>query len=141
MEEGQGDTTAVTVMKDSTIPFRVYTSKEEEDIHQMLVTELRRELGLADNALGNRLVEKIIQQSGFDSKKARCIIPQYKAKIKNKYPHERDELIILDYLDDEDYHRTNEPNFDMPAKRNELRNEVPRRIAYLVFAPYRPSLD
>ena len=75
MEEGQGDTTAVTVMKDSTIPFRVYTSKEEEDIHQMLATELRRELGLADNALGNRLVEKIIQQSGFDSKKARCIIP------------------------------------------------------------------
>jgi hypothetical protein len=114
---------------------------KEDTHHQMLARQLRQELGLADNALGNGVVEKIIQQSGVDSKKARYVIPQYKALIKSMYPDERDELIILDYLDDEDYHMSNKPSFDMPAKRNKLRNNVPRQIAYLVFTPYRPRLD
>ncbi len=104
-------------------------------------TDLRVELGLADNSLGNMIVNKLLKHSGNSIEKARATIESYKQVIKAKYPNEHEELILINYMEDKEYHETNRVNFDVPAKRYEAMNSVPRYIAYMVYAPYRPSLD
>ena len=106
-----------------------------------LSKELRMELGLADNALGNAVVTKIIKQASGDSKLAKKIIPVYRTAIKEQYPDDLDELIIIDYMDDEEYHKTRAHNMKRPACRNEIRNNVPKTVLYMQHSCYRPSLE
>lgn len=106
-----------------------------------LSNELRMELGLANNALGNAVVTKIIKQASGDSNLAKKIIPGYRKAIKEQYPDEFDELIILDYMDDEEYHKTSAPNMKRPACRYDVRNNVPKTVVYMQHSCYRPSLE
>jgi hypothetical protein len=114
---------------------------QSADTITALTNELRMELGLADNALGNAVVTKIIKQASGDSKLAKKIIPGYRTAIKEQYPDELDELIILDYMDDEQYHKTSAPNMKSPACRYEVRNNVPKTVVYMQHSCYRPSLE
>ena len=111
------------------------------DTYNALSRELRTDLGLADNTLGNAVVTKIIKQARGDGRLAKKIIPHYKTAIKKQYPDELDELIILDYMDDEECHKTNAPSMKRPACRYEVRNNVPKTVVYMQHSCYRPSLE
>ncbi len=103
--------------------------------------DLMVELGVADNDLGKMILDKLVKHSSNDVEKARAIINSYKETIQTRYPDEPFDLIIINYMEDEEFHKTNKVSFDKLAKRYEVRNSVPCQIAYLVYAPYRPSLD
>ena len=111
------------------------------DTYTALSRELRMELGLADNSLGNAVVTKIIKQARGDGKLAKKIIPRYRTAIKKRYPDDLDELIILDYTYDEECHKTSAPSMKRPACRYEVRNNVPKTVVYMQHSCYRPSLE
>jgi len=118
--------------------------KAEKQLHTKAkqgFADLMVELGLADNSLGKMIIDKLVKHSGNNVEKARAIIDSYKETIRTRYPDEHLHLIIIDFMEDEGFHKTNKVNFATPAKRYEVMNSVPCQIAYLVYAPYRPALD
>ena len=106
------------------------------DVSEKLEKELRQRYRLAENRFGNRIIEKVIQQSNRSLSKARTILPQYMKRMKGIYPKVYEELIILKFMDD----LSCEDDVTL-YKKNQLIKTVPQVIAYMKKTRYRPRLD
>lgn len=106
------------------------------DVREKLEKELRQRYRLAENRFGNRIIEKVIQQSNRSLSKARTILPQYMKRMKDIYPKVYEELIIQKFMDD----LSSEDDVTL-YKTNQLIKTVPQVIAYMKRTRYRPRLN
>ena len=118
----------------------IMNSKDDDltstNVSGKLETELRQRYRLAENRFGNRIIEKIIQQSDGSLSKARTILPQYMKRMKGVYPELYEELIILKFMDDE-----GSENDATLNSTNQILRTVPQVIAYMKRTRYRPRLN
>lgn len=106
------------------------------DVREKLEKELRQRYRLAENRFGNRIIEKVIQQSNRSLSKARTILPQYMKRMKGIYPKVYEELIIQKFMDD----LSSEDDVTL-YNANQLIKTVPQVIAYMKRTRYRPRLN